>query len=690
MIQPAPTRRAATRTVTALALFVIGGCSFLNKPDDINPASDGATDRSVDLNIPDADAGDGDGGEGGCPTGDVEICGDGIDNNCNAAIDCADFACAPQAECCAEGETQTFNWDGATVGWDPVPANPRPMFLDNEVRFDATTRTAMVFGCQPLALGLDINLTFQLKEPCADCDAAVVLTPSNSRRPNERLAADLAVTLESTGNLVVSQAGVEIMRRDAIVPPAVGTTLPVSLRVAPGVTEQGRVALFATVTATPGVTPDLIIKDFPFLDQRNLLSISGCDEGILGLFVGLEGRGAGVVVERGFELATQECVNPSQYIRPGGAGDRILLSHSSPPPSGYATLNVSEWGQGGIGAPAIAASSVTAGDNVWDIFYDATDVQRRIAQTNDIGFSIGHSAVASDAAWDGTWNAATLPKVGDCHPSCLDPMPVGCAMMCTGDPEHLREPTIYNGMDSVTFQAAAAQERAFGSGIFDIAYNSSMSGNEMTVGAPFEMTVLEPTSPCVSLRDPNLIQANGTNRLWLFYTCEKENDPSDIRAVRLTAAGTVETDPMVVLDSAAVGRPFAEGGVRAPEVWVDYETGGDRGIFRLWFTALDRGLAQTTIGLAQAQQTTMEATMGLLPEFTAYDGNPVISDADIGNGSCEQGCSITGLAVTRIASESNRLRFLLARSVQTSSGVRYEFVPFDQYWRPSWQSDSGG
>jgi hypothetical protein len=67
--------------------------------------------------VPDASVSDG--GDGGVACGPIEVCGDGLDNDCNGLVDCAD------PKCTAEGFTCS---SAPPPGWTPVAyaANARP------------------------------------------------------------------------------------------------------------------------------------------------------------------------------------------------------------------------------------------------------------------------------------------------------------------------------------------------------------------------------------------------------------------------------------------------------------------------------------------------------------------------------------------------------------------------------------
>src|SRR5215470_12527899 len=92
------------RSVGVFPVVKLGGVLLLG-----SVASCGVFTGLSDLQIydsPDAGSGGGDdgaspfdGGAAGCrPTGTVEVCEDGIDNDCNGLIDCADTACTPTFE----------------------------------------------------------------------------------------------------------------------------------------------------------------------------------------------------------------------------------------------------------------------------------------------------------------------------------------------------------------------------------------------------------------------------------------------------------------------------------------------------------------------------------------------------------------------------------------------------------------
>jgi hypothetical protein len=136
----------------------------------------------------------------------------------------------------------------------------------------------------------------------------------------------------------------------------------------------------------------------------------------------------------------------------------------------------------------------------------------------------------------------------------------------------------------------------------------------------------------------------------------------------------------VVLVASELGS-FAAAGIRSPEPLISFEPDGLR--LRIWF------LAQSTPGdwaVALAEARTHDTAMLEfdLPEPLPFVVNPILSNAStlVQSGCLDEGCSITGIAVTRRADEPSRLRFLLARRLNLPGGDRTDqLVPLEQTWK---------
>jgi hypothetical protein len=670
---------AASRLIAFVLLLAAGGCSLLAAPDAVIP------------NEPDVGSRDGGGIDGGphdggpmdgCVASTELACGDGIDNDCDGLVDCVDYDCAARPQCCSGGGTTTeFDWTNLT-GWRPVPAGGfSPQTRDNRlVSFGDDVAAIVRSACQPMELGMQIETTFY-PHGTGESFAAIVLTPTDERASNtDRLLDDLAVTVNQQGDVTVTQAGAPLA------PPILGfagvdEALGVTVSITPGLAEEQPAMLATVEIRRNGADATLVLDAHPFLRRTDLIRAPGCER-VSGLHVGLEGSAAGVHLGT-FRQSGLACADPSHFEAPPSGEDRVLVSQ--PAPAAFLNLGLGPWAGGGAAAPALVASKVNAAssDIRWDVFVDAADVDRRVELINDIGFSIGHS-VSSDS-WE-LWNAPPAPVLGSCHPSCVGMPPVGCTAMC-GVPS-VREPSVIGVMNSDNVLSellvAAAQRTPEPPFAYTLVFAATVPPDD-TSWAPRPVIFAE--AMCDSYRHPSLVPAGPRavdHGYWLFFTCEKSGDVSEIHAARLQSTGAIAAQPVPVLRAADLGA-YAAGGVSAAEVLMQFRTSGSTfdAVYRMWFVARDRGGARVTVGVAQAQVTS-QTSVPDPPAFAAYPANPVLPSAAVLGEPCSD-CRLTGLAAAQLPEDVHRVRLLVARSVNTAMGLRYELVPMEQDWGDPWR-----
>ena len=126
-------------------------------------------------------AGTGAAGTTGCVFQSAEDCFDGIDNDCNGMIDCADPACAPQGECVAAGNTN-FKLGVEANPTDTCPTN----FTGGET-------------------ALNQGLVVPVATTCTGCSCAASTTCSIGLYQYASVAACTADTTLTGGTLVGSQ-----------------------------------------------------------------------------------------------------------------------------------------------------------------------------------------------------------------------------------------------------------------------------------------------------------------------------------------------------------------------------------------------------------------------------------------------------------------------------------------------------
>ena len=121
---------------------------------------------------------------------------------------------------------------------------------------------------------------------------------------------------------------------------------------------------------------------------------------------------------------------------------------------------------------------------------------------------------------------------------------------------------------------------------------------------------------------------------------------------------------------------------------VEYEPAGaeseGRHLFRLWFLARNSTYDRVSIGLLQGQLNSDQARDGLLPVFTSFGANPVLTDEPGTFAGCAD-CLIHGLSVVRVP-DTETIRFLIARQDNAGVAEDWHYAPFEQFWRSPWRT----
>lgn len=683
------------RSALATLLAIMTGCTILNAPDPGLVRRDGGPDSGTmdgSQDAADGGAGDaGDAGDAGCDPNQREICGNGMDDDCDGLEDCDDFDCAGLAACCTgtgvpllDENWSTFaRWEvepeGASApGSERVPGST----TDDWQLTDFAADAALIHtSCIGMTLGADIRVAFvpQAGTGCDACHAAVYLTQSYYLVSGGKLLEDLVVRMGADGHLVVTSAGVELGRTTEPFP--AGRSVDVTVQVRPSLGNRGEPVLVATVVARArGEEAVWVVEDAQFQVQADLERVLPNCQDVPGLHLAVAGAGDRVYV-RDLEVDLQECANPSQFTT-RFAEDATLTSES---------LGLT-WAEGGIGAPALVSTVIPGGGHRWDMLVDGTNVERQLESITHIGFSVGHS---ESLVWDTPpiWNTReTGPKGGANPPACTDDS-------CSGN-RAVREPSAYpllsadGSLDGLVVAYAREHEESASMGardVYELRVETVAGDNEDTTLTPTGAATLSPAdvTGCDSLRDPALMPDSfdvDGGGWWLFFTCESASEPDEIRAVHLTRSLGAELDTLrAVLVPSELGA-YASGGVRDPALLAAYQDPADgmQAAYRLWFLARDAAGTNLTVNMAQAQLG-MDAspTPPHLPDFEEYSANPLVRSRDLpGCGASE--CYLTGVAVTRHAEDANVLRFVVARHVNDSTGSRYELVPLEQFWRSPW------
>jgi hypothetical protein len=709
-------------TLLVAVVPLLTGCLMLNERDATQAVvRDGGPDAprpDVPFDVPPDHDGGVDGGDGGtCPgPGCFETdCTNGIDDDGDGLVDCADFDCASFPGCCTDGALELqASWDPeSTISalWRAVPTGSPYPSRGSETAVDGGTGSTFLYGfephmptgvlrrsCTPLALGARLRVTMapQGAPGCTDtaCDrfAAVVLTAAEDSLPGRRLLDDLAVTVQANGLVRVTQGGASLGSTRVELGPTGRAEL--GIEITPGVDHRGRPALFATVEVTDrmaGTGRVQLLDRTPFLLQRDLIDhVADCAK-MPGLFVAVEGQGDRVRVEP-LTVERLECANPSQFAEPDRDTATLTPYH----------LDLGDWASGGLGAPALA-STCDVGETGcfvnegppgvrWDLLIEATNVDPGLARFTHVGWSMGH---AMGLEWDAPtgWITDALgpPKAGHDPPTCLDG---GDGPDACGGARSLRDPgllPVTNELGQLTptgfiVTYAREHEPAVQSGARDVfaLHVQTMHADPYERFESSEGLKWTPTQAgCDSLRDPEIIPQSHEPGAgyFLLYTCERNGLPPEVHRIALTdllvvVPGTRET----VLSPSMLGA-FAQGGVRAAEAVVVSDPQEVRPpLVRAWFVARDAA-GRPSVGMAMGQG----QTFGELPDLVPYPGNPVLWVDDVAlGGPCGDDCELVGLDVVRRADDARSvdtpitLRFVVARRVD---GHDYELAPLEQLWR---------
>jgi hypothetical protein len=716
----ARTRAASAVLLGALLLLAQSGCLLLNDRDASGAlVRDGGPDRDdwPDVRPPDV----GPDVDGGPPCPGPECfetdCANGVDDDGDGLVDCADFDCASFPACCTGGELHLEeSWHPESIlstGWRAVPSGTPYPSRNTDVPDDGGTldtylrafESHMPSGvlrrdCTPLTLGARLHVTMAPlgHAECTDtaCDrfAALVLTAAEDVLPGRRVLDDLAVTVQANGLVRVTHGGVALGSTRVQLSPSGRAELVVD--VTPGVDTRGRPALFATVGVTDlmaGAGRVQVLDRQPFLLQRDLRAdVTGCTD-VPGLFVAVEGQGDRVRVMP-LTVERRECANPSQFTLPGK--DTATLTSAS--------FDLGAWAEGGWGSPALASTCDVgeAGCFVaeeapgvrWDLLVEATNVDPGLARFTHVGWSLGH---AMTTAWDtpGDWftDLGGSPKAGHDPPTCLDAPPDAGPDACGGarsvrDPALLPSTNNLGQIDASGLIVAYAREHepAVQAGRRDVfaLHVQTMSADP---AVPFDASSGLRWTPgdaaCDSLREPEVLPESHEPGAgyFLLYTCERVGRPDEVHAVSLTALLVAVPSTRVVLLTPAMLGSHANGGVRAAEgVAVSDLQQVKPPLFRLWYVARDAAGRQS-IGIAHGQA----QAFGVFPSVVPYPGNPVLRiDDSVLGGTCGGDCELVGMDVVRRADDPQAqdtpvtLRFVVARRSDTTG---YSLAPLEQLWR---------
>jgi len=701
-------RKSSTSCFVLLcASLALPACTLLNAPDALPPfpvdgggvESDGggSEDASSDDMTLDEDGGVDAGVDVGCRS--REICFNGSDDDCDDAIDCDDLDCASNAACCTAGDPridEMWTASGFALRWKSEPESALGNFTaDAALSFGADGRLRSLVrrgdfpGCLPLVFGARIEFEYALGA-CVDADAgacdgeaAVLLTGADGAAMGAPLAADLRVAVNRDALLSVTSGTTSLPGS----PQALGGLRRVVIEISP--TAQDGVPVLAARVFAPGVSSDLdvvVASNVPFLPQSALRACpvdATLAATLGGLRIAVEGRGSAVTLGR-LQVTPLACTNPVVFT----SAVSSITAASLPAASG--------WNAGGIGAPALLPQT-----GAQHLFYDATNVDRDLESVAPIDFAIG--AADAESVTSASWQSRPSTAPGVAAPAYVGSTPPACTTPPCPPSTSFREPTASAAWDpsgqlgGTSYLLAFARETD--GGAFEVAYvNAPIPAEESPGASPTTRTLVAPGGTCTSVRDPAFAQAErGQGEgLWLFYTCERADLPSTIRAVPLalrSGAWVVVPGADVEVLGPSIGA-YAARGVRgaAPLVRVlpDPAPGSMGGTLavRLWFAA--RGAdGRATLGLAEGQRRLVvrgAAPSEMLPALVPSPANPLLDGTSAALGGCVGSCALEDVAVGRIpGAGATQVTLLVARRVdEPSGGTLRQFIPLEQTLEPRW------
>ena len=661
-------------------LLALSGCSLLLAPDESKiRRPDASADAGPDAGPPD---GGRDGGPDACVTREAPhelTCAGGMDEDCDGYVDCADYSCASSPECCGGLTTPIFEerWANPIDEWLELGASVTRAAGEIVDFRTASAPNALVYqDCLPLDVGVRLVVAFHLPTQCMapsiceDDYAALVLTPLPELPAGRGLVADVAVRVSAAGEVSLWRGGEPLHAwAERVVPGATSAT--VTLELTPGLAAGNVPSLFAQVSIEqPGTgvsftplerLPVVLLEDLA--NARAACAATGNPRGD-GLFAAIEGAGDAVRVGT-LDADARSCANPALF-RPSAA----LRA------DGYA---LGAWAAGGAGAPSLARY-VYGGDTRWELWVDASSTPRERDHIDFVWLALGAQIGSNDGA---SWTARGTEGL------VLGTSP-------TSSPSR-REPGFYAHVDrnfrlvgselKLVFARELPRPTADGGvggmdgGLVDVtpAYAIFAAQNVPPAATDTVVERLQPllqppnTSGCRSLRDPLLLPVGPdlSDGLWLVFTCERAGgQPSSLHIAHVSQDLTsVDMPPQPLL---ALSESFAARGIYGADGVADFDAGGERVTYRLWLLGRDAG-GVSRLAYAEAY----DQAVGAVPELVPYPANPILEPDDSLLGSCDGGCTLTGVTVTRISDLD--LQLVVSRSVAaTSGGVRHELVPLMQ------------
>lgn len=630
---------------------IVSGCTLLFVPDPPEP-----WDAGLDGEVPDAmvDAGP-DAGDGGCvAVAEFERrCDDGVDDDCNGNVDCADLACGASGHCCDPESGGELDLPGY-LSW---PAFGSVTRTDTTVAFaDSSSSQVLLDSCLPLAYGTSLRVGIRFASGGVQTEhAGILLSPVRAPGPDGTFLSEVSLRVDHEGTATLDRAGTPI--GDRVTSLRIGTHVA-RMDLRPGLDSMAR----------PVLLLDASISDMPLVENYELMPLddlrgaeAGCSPD--GLFVVLEGRGDRVTIADRLRVFAGECDNPSQFD-----ADQPTSPLASFDPSVH--LAAGTWRAGGVGEPALAHFYSSATTERLDILVDAAATQRADELLAFVDFGIGGAFQAAAGGFIQRTDGTSPVLLGD-SPSSREPSlfaPVNASEVIQGNLLLAHAERIRPMMEPHAIHIA------------DLGLGNTDDPSPTLILAPGEI-------PCASLRDPSIIALSSNPRdteagLVVFFTCEPSGvEPDYIAAARVVWDGVsayTRTGPVFRVLESSIG-DYAARGVSSPEVVVT-SVGGEISRIRVWFLARD-GSGRVRVAFATGTVSTTDLTAA--PMLTAFPGNPVLDPEDaVLGGPCALGCSIESLGVARTVGAVHwpvpSYAFLVQRTRYVAGGVEHQLIPLSQ------------
>ncbi|MFO0682253.1 MAG: hypothetical protein U0234_09380 [Sandaracinus sp.] len=678
----------------ALALGILAptaGCSIVHHADPgYRPRDTGPMDGGPDPDAWEPDVGmDGQTDAWMCPHTTEGECGDGLDDDCDGVVDCADSDCliAHAAECCGMGGTptvETFSKSGGlwstSANWvTPADMSGRIVVAGSDGALTDMGTGALVGMTNRACLGVDLGLElrFQMRAlPCTDaeCDGRMEVVVGPSTSFTGMLTDDLAIrgVAESATSgrlrLEVVQGG-QVRARST--QPFEGNDTTIVVNLAPGLA-SGQPAIVATVIAQAGGVSETLWTQ-EYVTQRDVYGTSSCH----GLRLGIQGTGTHVALDD-VSIAQLDCSNPARFDQvrnDADALDAVTLSVSN-------TAHTAGWGRGGIGDPALVSATV-AGSARFMLLFDGSPVDRASDVIGRLPLAIGGADTTTTSGSDvvlpsdcNLW----IPR-GTSHPACmpLSETTSHYALVEAGTLA-MRDPTFYPEQrtgDVTSLRMAWVGEQDGQSGLHLYTTVTNVASSTRVLGLPEATEIQGENETCGSIRNPLLLPLLGSSTDWLlFYVCDAF--PPRVHAALLQNDGTRDIAtrlPDIELGPSQLGTLAQQGVTDIAGVVFDYP---DAPTYRLWMTA--RPTPRSSVVLFAEGTPPAGSPAGTPPVFHAFPGNPVLTATSTVFGDCGAGCQLRGITATRVVGHRTQVRLLVERWVDTGTGLDYSLVPLEQIW----------